>query len=580
MVVGVDTVTADGTRWDRYARADLTDRLLANAGKGLRRTQRTALLASVTGLVTGLGVAGFEWLAGSTLLTRVERAPLWMQLTLPGIGLVVTALALRWAAAGATPSTSEEYIRSFHERDRRLDLRPVLGRLMASAATLGSGAAMGFEGPAIYLGAAVGSGLQRRLSRWFSRDDAKVLLVAGAAAGVAAIFKAPATGVVFALEVPYQDDLARRMLLPALFSAASGYVVYAAFNGTTPLFPITGSPPFGFVDLGVAALLGLTCGLGARAFASLIRRAKAISSGHHPVLRIAGAGASIAGLIALGRLGTGRSLVLGSGYPAIAWALQPHHALWIILWLFVLRALATATAVAGGGAGGLFVPLVVQGALLGAAAAGLFHVADTPLFPVLGVAAFLGAGYRVPLAAVMFVAETTGRPGFVVPGLIAAASAQLVMGRASVSTYQRAARTGILEQRISLPVTSVLRTDAATVPPDATLQEVFSHHIVSVRLLVVPVVSGNHYLGMLHLHDIVAVDRERWDTTSVAHVMRTDEPVGDVTWTLGQTLAALEEADVDRMAITNHDAFVGVVTTGELLKLDEILEQTSPPTTS
>ena len=55
-------------------------------------------------------------------------------------------------------------------------------------------------------------------------------------------------------------------------------------------------------------------------------------------------------------------------------------------------------------------------------------------------------------------------------------------------------------------MTSVLRTDAATVPLDATLEEVFSHHIVSVRLLVVPVVSGNRYLGMLHLHDLVAVE--------------------------------------------------------------------------
>jgi CIC family chloride channel protein len=56
---------------------------------------------------------------------------------------------------------------------------------------------------------------------------------------------------------------------------------------------------------------------------------------------------------------------------------------------------------------------------------------------VVGVAAFLGAGYRVPLAAVMFVAETTGRPGFIVPGVIAAVAAELVMGSASVTRYQR-----------------------------------------------------------------------------------------------------------------------------------------------
>ena len=59
--------------------------------------------------------------------------------------------------------------------------------------------------------------------------------------------------------------------------------------------------------------------------------------------------------------------------------------------------------------------------------------------------------------------------------------------------------------------------------------------------------------------------------------MRADDPVGEITWTLGQALAALEEADVDRLAITDHGGFVGVVTTGELLKLGEILDRTATP---
>ena len=71
-------------------------------------------------------------------------------------------------------------------------------------------------------GAVVGSNLQRRLPRLFRDADRRTLLVAGAAAGVSAIFKAPTTGSVFALEVPYQDDLARYMLLPTLVSQRHG----------------------------------------------------------------------------------------------------------------------------------------------------------------------------------------------------------------------------------------------------------------------------------------------------------------------------------------------------------------------
>src|SRR5262249_57004675 len=133
-----------------------------------------------------------------------------------------------------------------------LDVGRGSGRLLASIATLGLGGAMGYEGPSVYLGAAVGSALQHRFSRFFSRDDAKALLVAGAAAGVAAIFKAPATGLVFALEVPYQEDFARRMLLPAGIAAALSYVTFVAITGTRPLFPVGGSPPFDLRDLGGA----------------------------------------------------------------------------------------------------------------------------------------------------------------------------------------------------------------------------------------------------------------------------------------------------------------------------------------
>ena len=84
---------------------------------------------------------------------------------------------------------------------------------------------------------------------------------------------------------------------------------------------------------------------------------------------------------------------------------------------------ATALTIAGGGAGGVFIPLVVQGWLLGSIVETSLHT-HTSLFPVIGAAAFLGAGYRTPIAAVVFVAETTGRPGFVVPALVATAVAQ------------------------------------------------------------------------------------------------------------------------------------------------------------
>ena len=137
-------------------------------------------------------------------------------------------MCIRFLGGDGSTATSDAYIENFHDRHHPLSPKPFLARMAAAFFTLGSGGAMGYEGPSIYAGAQAGSALQGRLQRFFSREEAKVLLVAGAAAGVAAIFRAPATGVVFALEVPYRDDLARRQLLPASIAAAAGYLTFVA----------------------------------------------------------------------------------------------------------------------------------------------------------------------------------------------------------------------------------------------------------------------------------------------------------------------------------------------------------------
>jgi len=543
-----------------------------------RQTRQVVLFAAVTGGVTGVGVAGFEAIAREGLFDHLLEAPLALQVLAPLVGLVLAALSLHLFAGGASPATADEYIKNFHEPGTRLSLRPVAGRLLASIATLGFGGAMGYEGPSVYLGAAAGSALQRRFSRLFSREDAKVLLVAGAAAGVSAIFKAPATGLVFALEVPYQEDFARRMLLPAGIASAVSYVVFVALAGTSPLFPVAGSPPFDLRDLGGAAVLGVLCGVGARLFAVTIVGAKRLAAGIHPAVRAVTAGAVLAALALLSHAAFGSSLTLGAGYDNLTWAFDPHRAVALVLLLLVLRAVATVATVAGGGAGGLFIPLVIEGGLLGRAMGGLFRTAasGSNFFPLVGVSAFLGAGYRVPLAGVVFAAEATGRPGFIVPGLIAAMVAQLFMGRASASPYQVAARAGHLERRFALPLAAVLRTDVATMPADTTLSEFFSHHLLGKREKAVAVVDGARYLGVMRIEELQAVPEDRWASEEVGHHMRTDFPVVPPVALVRDALAHMEEADVDLLPVVDGETFVGVVTTTEILKLDEILDQTNP----
>jgi CIC family chloride channel protein len=539
-----------------------------------RRSRQVLLLAGVTGIATGLFVAAFEWVTADVLLHNVLRLPLAARAAAPGVGLLLAVGLLRLGGRATTPATADEYIRAFHEPHGRLDLRLVPARLLAAVATLGFGGPLGYEGPGLYGGAAIGSAVQRRLQRFFPADESKLLLVAGAAAGVAAVFKAPVTGLVFALEVPYQDDLARRMLLPAAISAAASYVTFAAIAGTEPILPVAGQPPFNLVDLGGAAVVGLVAGVLARLFIVIVRRSKEASRVGHPLVRVAVAAAVLAATVLLGHLLSDAPLALGPGYDALRWALDPERSVVAIVALGTLRVAGTAAVLGAGGTGGLFVPLVIQGALVGRAVGGVFDADSTTLFPVVGIAAFLGAGYRVPLAAVVFVAEFTGRPGFVVPGLIAAVVAQLVMGRASVSPYQVGARVGHVEQRLKLPLAAVVDATGHTVPPDASVEELFWQHLVGTRQQSVAVVDGDTYLGIAGADAVGRLAREAWATTTVAEIMRTDIPTATPAWLVGDAIRAIEQADTDRLAVCSDGRFIGVITAADLVQLDEILERT------
>jgi CIC family chloride channel protein len=413
-----------------------------------RRSREVVFLAAITGAITGIFVRGFDYVVAERSFETLLESDWKWGLIAPPAGLAIAAVILHTIGGGANAGTSDEYIRAFHDPDFPIRWRSLVAKIMAAIATLGSGGAMGLEGPSMYSGSNFGALLQRRLPAPFRGSDYRTLLVAGAAAGVAAIFKAPATGAIFALEVPYRDQIARKMLLPALVASASGYLTFVALSSTQPIFLITEvdrtASLFQYTDLFGAVLIGISCAVGARLFAKLIRRAKAFTL-KPAAVRIIIAGTLLSTLHLVTRIVSaadgnpahGESLSLGSGYHVIGWLFE-EHALWLLTVIFIIRMCSTAATLAGGGVGGVFIPLVVGGAIVGRGVGEVFHTVDPQLYTLLGMAAFLGAGYRVPLAAIMFVAETTGQPGFIVPALFATVSADLIMGPVSITAYQRA----------------------------------------------------------------------------------------------------------------------------------------------
>ena len=554
-------------------------------------------LAVVTGFLVALLIAGFETLADSIVLEHVKELTRWQIVIAPGIGLILAHLILRYLGGKTTPATSDEFVRAFHEKNPRLSIRELPAKLLAGVATIGSGGALGLEGPSIYAGSVTGLAVRDRFQNWLRREDVRILLTAGAAAGVAAVFKAPATGVLFALEAPYRDDVNRKALLPSLLAAATSYVTYINLIGHDAVVPFLDNPQFRLGadsdqmwftandltamfsgveagDMLGALVIGIGAGVGGRSMAWLVRWAKSQSKSENFLPRILLGGVLLALLALWADFVFDAPLTIGPGQEAMSWVVNPDHGLGLIALLFGMRLAATVVTLGAGGVGGLFIPLAVQGVILGQFTGEILQAERPGLYPTLGLAAFLGAGYKAPIAAVMFVAESTGA-SFVVPALIAAAVSQVVGGKSSVAEHQQNVRLGHLERRFTLPITSALTTDVLTVPPDATTSEFVYLHVLGRRQRSVPVVDKDNYLGMISLSDLSEVERSSWDETPVSELLRNDLPVARPSWSLRDTVAAMEDYEIDVLAVTDEsNAFIGVVYEEDILKLDEILEET------
>jgi len=432
------------------ARYPLLRRLLTLVQDDLTRVyerdlRKWLIVAPIIGVVTGLVITVI-----AVLILRVMWPPilayylhhLWA--IVPGLvlGCAVTGLIMQYLTPDPDEHSTEEVIRSYHEHEGRIDVRSFVPKILAAVATVGFGGSAALEGPSIYGGGAIGSWLWTRLRRLRLTDrDRRIMLICGAAAGMSAVFRAPLTGIVFALEMPYRDDLAHEALVPSLLASVVSFVTLSSFLGAAPLFNFSGAQTFARQDLYWSALLGLLIGLLAMVFVITFRRVRSFfvrwRVPHWIKLTVGGLLTGLCGLLFLW-IYPGSLVPLGPNYEAVDMVLNGHHASSQLLVFSGLKLAATLFTLGAGGVSAMFVPLFLTGGSLGTAfAQSIVHTPATGLYAAVGMAAFLAAGYKTPLAAVVFVAEATGGHAFIVPALIAAAVAYAASGDASASGDQR-----------------------------------------------------------------------------------------------------------------------------------------------
>jgi CIC family chloride channel protein len=139
----------------------------------------------------------------------------------------------------------------------------------------------------------------------------------------------------------------------------------------------------------------------------------------------------------------GNLIPIGPNYDAVGTILSGHFTTTALLSFSALKLISTTATLGFGGVSAMFVPLFLTGGGLGVAyAQSIAHSPALDLYAAVGMASFIAAGYKTPLAAVVFVAEATGGHAFIIPALIGAAVAYVVSGDASASRDQRLHRQG------------------------------------------------------------------------------------------------------------------------------------------
>lgn len=381
-------------------------------------------LGGLIGAVVGGAFVVFVTKALKGMLAFLGGQADWVLIAAPPLGLVLTMLVLhglgRAEGSGPAPAwrtfprcairadiTSDVVDTAGQEERFPWRLAPI--RLAAIFATVGSGAGMGTEAPAAYLGVAVGAFLGDRGQRW--RRLLRPAALGGGAAGVAALMGLPLVGTAFMLELGRRNEAPYSLerVVPALLGGLLGWVLNVTFEVDLIRLVVPHEPPANLSHaLIIALVIGALSGGITSLAASALYRAKKWQA--RPLVRLGlgglAAGAAAAALSIIAE----PSAVFGPGGAAIDWV-ETHAAPPLtLLAVALLRSAITTGAVAAGGCGGVFVPFLAIGDIAGRVFAPALGVGND-LAGAAGAVGGIAGGYRLPLTATAMVFGVGGPRG-------------------------------------------------------------------------------------------------------------------------------------------------------------------------
>ena len=377
-----------------------------------------SLLALVVGVLAGGAVVGFrEGIAlvqslgfgtgSERLFQHAATLPWWQIVAVPTIGGLVVGLLIRIGLPGARPQGVADVIEASALKGGRMSLTDGLRAAIVNATSIGVGASVGREGPAVHLGAAFGAWVAKRLH--LRRKLSRTLLGCGVAAAVAASFNAPIAGALFANEVVV-GHYALKAFAPIVIASVTGAVIAQMYFGDVPAFVLTDYAIESFWEFPAFIGLGIASGL----VALLFMRGIAVTEGAAARLPIVPWLRPAVGGLIVGVMAIFLPQILGVGYGATEAALLVAFPLTVLVLVAVAKIVATAVSLGFGFGGGVFSPALVIGAMIG----GVYGVMVTGIFPdlssgvgaytLVGMGAVAAAVLGAPISTTLIVFEMTG----------------------------------------------------------------------------------------------------------------------------------------------------------------------------
>jgi len=435
--------------------------------QNVRKLARMTAMCIITGLVAGLGAAGFFCMleAGRSffmgyLANYQPAAPgfeepmfdfgtlfaggtiRWLFLILPAAGGLISGILVFWLAPEAEGHGTDAAIEAYHFKDGAVRKRVPFVKALSSMIVIGTGGSAGREGPV----AQIGSGFGSMLGSWFkvTPHERRVLMASGMAAGIGAIFHAPLAGALFVTEVLYRDpDFEHEVLVPSFISSIVAYSVFGSIFGFHPLF-LTPAYEFDkaalllpFLVLAIVSALGAM--LYVRAFYGM--RKLMFDRVNLPNFVKPAIGGILVGLVGFflpEAIGTGYGVVQMVfdnnilSLPSAGWlqdllpaGIGPGGIAALLLVMVGLAKIGTtAFTVGSGGSGGVFGPAMVIGGSLGAAT-GLMCAKLMPgleiqpgAFALVGMAGFFAGAANTPVSTIIMVSEMTGNYNLLLPSML------------------------------------------------------------------------------------------------------------------------------------------------------------------